>query len=198
MAKIYHGPQSGMQEGFRNDWFYAKGDSLDALIKEFPMPINKSFSISSPHLLSDCISAITNEEVKQRQGYKEKIDLLIRAMIIDLFREYSEDDSAEFKIAQAREFMQKNLDKNLKLSEIAEKAGYSVSRFSDLYQDKYRISPKADFLKMRLENAQSLLLYTTLSIEEISSKCGFGTIYHFSKYFKNTTGVSPSVFRKSH
>lgn len=198
MAKIYHGPQSDMQEGFRNDWFYAKGEDIDALIKEFPLPLNKSFSILSPRLLSDCISAIKNEEVKKRQGYKEKIDILVRNMIIDLFREYSENDSAEFRIAQAREFMQKNLEKNLTLKEIASVARFSVSRFSDLYQDKYKISPKADFIKMKLENAQSLLLYTTLSIEEISAKCGFGTIYHFSKSFKNATGISPSAFRKSH
>ena len=197
-TKVYHGPQSGMQEGFRNDWFYANGNEIDAILKDFPLPISKNFSVSSPHLIGDCISAINNEVIKKRQGYKEKIDLLIKNMIIDLFREFSEDDSAQFRIAQAREFMQKNLEKNLTLKEIAEKAGYSVSRFSDLYQDKYCISPKADFLKMRLENAQSLLLYTSLSIEEISLKCGFGSIYHFSKYFKTATGFSPSAFRKSH
>ena len=198
MAKIYHGPQSEMQEGFRNDWFYASGEDIDTLVKEFPLPINKSFSISSPHLLSDCIRAIENEKMRARQGYKEKIDILIKNMIIDLFREYSENDSAELKIAKAREFMQKNLEKNITLKEIASVARYSVSRFSDLYQDKYGISPKADLLSMRLENAKSLLLYTTLSIEKISAKCGFGTIYHFSKSFKNATEISPSAFRKSH
>jgi AraC-like DNA-binding protein len=195
-TKVYHGPQKDMEEGFRNDWFYANGSEINALIQEFQLPLNKSFHISSPRLISECISAINNEIIRKRNGYKEKIDLIIKNMLIDLYREYVEIDSVELRIANAREFMQKNLEKNLTLKEIAEKSGYSVSRFSDLYQNQYGISPIADFLKMRLESAQSMLRYTTLSIEEISQKCGFGSIYHFSKSFKNATGYSPSAFRK--
>ena len=66
---------------------------------------------------------------------------------------------------------------------------------TDAVFEKYGVSPKADLINMRLESAKRLLLYTTLSVDEIALQCGFGSIYHFSKIFKSIIGVSPSIYR---
>ena len=49
-------------------------------------------------------------------------------------------------------------------------------------------------LQKRLDMAQQLLIYSQLSVGEIAEKCGFQSIYYFSKYFKKRCGVSPGKF----
>ena len=196
-SPVYHGPQRDMEEGFRNDWFYAKGEEIKRLLDKFGLPINRAFPISSPELVKNCIVAIEEEITNKAEGYEDKVDLLIRNMMIDIFRASRDSKSADSRLAEARAFMSKNLSQSHTISDLAALSGYSVSRFCELYVKKYGASPKADLLKMRLENAKRLLVYTTLTIDMISSECGFGSIYHFSKFFKAHVGVSPSLFRTS-
>lgn len=46
-----------------------------------------------------------------------------------------------------------------------------------------------------INEAKRLLLYTNLTIIEISHSLSFNDNSHFTKYFKRFTGVTPSVFR---
>ena len=49
-----------------------------------------------------------------------------------------------------------------------------------------------------ISEAKSLALYSGLSMKEIAFHLGFGDPYHFSKFFKNSSGVNFSSFKKEH
>ena len=54
-----------------------------------------------------------------------------------------------------------------------------------------------DFIKnYRINLAKELLQNTDLSIQQISEKTGYATVYYFSQQFKQVTGESPGSFRK--
>ena len=54
-----------------------------------------------------------------------------------------------------------------------------------------------DFIKnYRINLAKELLQNTDLSIQQISEKTGYATVYYFSQQFKQVTGESPGNFRK--
>ena len=54
-----------------------------------------------------------------------------------------------------------------------------------------------DFIKnYRIDLAKELLQNTDLSIQQISEKTGYATVYYFSQQFKQVTGESPGSFRK--
>lgn len=54
-----------------------------------------------------------------------------------------------------------------------------------------------DFIKnYRINLAKELLKNTDLSIQQISEKTGYATVYYFSQQFKQVTGESPGSFRK--
>jgi len=44
--------------------------------------------------------------------------------------------------------------------------------------------------------AKRLFCYTTFSVKEIAFQLGFGDAAHFSRFFKNATGINPSEYRK--
>ena len=81
---------------------------------------------------------------------------------------------------------------------MAENCGYSVSRFSALYKERFGISPKQDVLAARIQLASKMLIYTGASVTEIAALCGFQNVYYFSKYFKESTGFSPKSYIAHH
>ena len=57
-------------------------------------------------------------------------------------------------------------------------------------------SPKRMLLRLRLEQAETQLVYTENTIERIARDCGFRDRYHFSAVFSRTHGMGPATFRK--
>ena len=56
--------------------------------------------------------------------------------------------------------------------------------------------PNAYVLQVRLNYARRLVAKDDISLTAIASKCGFQTLSHFSKAFKQQFGVSPIQYRK--
>jgi AraC family transcriptional regulator len=52
-------------------------------------------------------------------------------------------------------------------------------------------------LEARVKRAQSLLLDTRASLEQVAEATGFADAVHFGKAFRNITGMTPAVWRKA-
>lgn len=193
---IWHGPQT-KDDCFTNDWMHISGDDLKALLEKYPLPLNTTFRLDSPYILRNCIKKTNEELFLKHPGYQDIIDATITETIIQLHRLYQSqttDDAPAHRIASAKDFISRHFEKEWTIQEMAKLCDYSASRFCALYCHQYGLSPKADLLNLRLEHAKQLLLYSGLSITEISERCGFKSIYYFSKYFKAKEGCSPSKY----
>lgn len=82
------------------------------------------------------------------------------------------------------------------INKLAKMCHMSPSRFHVVYKEKYGVSPIHDIRQQRISIAQSLLRTTDKSIQEVSEACGYKSIAYFSRHFKQTTGLSPTDFRK--
>lgn len=60
------------------------------------------------------------------------------------------------------------------------------------------MSMREYLIKIRLKNAESLLIETNLSVNEIAYRCGFLDPLYFSASFKKAFGASPVYFRKQY
>ncbi len=195
---VYHGPQTS-EESFINDWMHIGGADFDALLQHYPLPLNTAFAFGRSDYLNRCIPRIKKELLFKHAGYDDMINGYITETIIKMHRLYQKQlypDSAHSQIDAAREAFLQNPDRQWTLQQMAELSGYSVSRFSYLYNEMFDKSPKAELIAARIELARQLLLSSSYSITEISEHCGFKSIYYFSKYFKKTVGVTPSEYAK--
>lgn len=95
------------------------------------------------------------------------------------------------------DIMQNNFTFNLTLTEYANLACKSVPTFNREFKRIFNDTPAKWVMKKRLNLASELLENTTLSVGEITNQCGFENQTHFSRLFKQKTGVSPLQFRKS-
>lgn len=72
----------------------------------------------------------------------------------------------------------------------------SSSRFLHLFKQYTGMSPHHYKISIRLEKAKDMLSSTTLSIAEISWIVGFTDPLYFSRIFKQSTGMAPSMYRE--
>ena len=86
---------------------------------------------------------------------------------------------------------------NINRDKMAEMVNLSPGYFSNLFRSEVGMSFSDYLIQVRVENAKSLLRRFDLSVEAISKKCGFNSLAHFSRTFKDRCGLSPLKFRKS-
>lgn len=98
-------------------------------------------------------------------------------------------------VTAAIHFMHENLEKQLRLTDIARYVGFSPSHFSTLFRQQTEQSPLAYFNRMKIERACQLLTTTRMHINQVCHKVGIDDVYYFSRLFKQHTGLSPKHFR---
>ena len=83
-----------------------------------------------------------------------------------------------------------------KVEEMARLLHLSPSRFYQLYQMIFGVSPKQDLHMIRLEHAKNLLIGSRYTVQEIAEMVGYTNQYYFIRSFRSTTGKTPGQYRK--
>jgi AraC-like DNA-binding protein len=102
------------------------------------------------------------------------------------------------KLQMAREQIDACFAQKLNVDDLAGISGLSKRSFYQRFKARYNISPIAYQKMLRMHASKSLLQSSGLPIGEIAIRCGFCDIYHFSRIFKEETGVSPRRFRQEY
>jgi two-component system response regulator YesN len=108
----------------------------------------------------------------------------------------SKDEEYGSVIASSIRYIRKNYRDKITLEETAQEVGLSPNYFSRIFNEKMNISFSAYINRLRVEQAQKLLLNTSLPIIEVAGLVGFDEQSYFSKVFKSVTHLSPGQYRK--
>ena len=197
-AVVYHGATPEAESGFVNDWIHVGGADLDALLEKFPLPFLTPIRTDAS-FLSTAIERIHSERSYQDEGYREKCDLIMTEMIIDVYRSYKKalGTRSAAKLEHIRGEILHSYRQDWTLEKMAKMAGYSPSRFSAVYKNTYSTSPIGDLIAVRIKNAKLRLRYSTMRVSEVADAVGFASLYYFSRHFKKLCGTSPSEYRES-
>lgn len=93
------------------------------------------------------------------------------------------------------EYMQDHLDTPIKLEALAASVNLSLSHYSNIFKRKTGYSPIIYFNHLKIQHACQYLQFTSLRINEISSKLGIEDPYYFSRLFTKVMGLSPVDYR---
>ncbi|UGQ47952.1 GlxA family transcriptional regulator [Massilia endophytica] len=98
---------------------------------------------------------------------------------------------------RTRDWILANLDKDLRVADMAEHAGLALRSFARRFESETGVSPIQWIIEQRIKLAQTLLETTTLPVEIIANRCGFPTAPALRQHFKRITKVTPTAYRRT-
>jgi AraC-like DNA-binding protein len=107
------------------------------------------------------------------------------------------EERAGARIRSALDLIHANVDRPLKLDEIARSAFMSPSYFSHVFREEAGAAPKQYAIKARIDRAKHLLATTELTAQEVAAELGFSSPYYFYRLFRKKTGQTAGEFARS-
>jgi AraC family transcriptional regulator, arabinose operon regulatory protein len=90
--------------------------------------------------------------------------------------------------------MQKNINKNLKIKDIARHVSLFESYLSKLFGNKTGSSPLDYFISLKMQEAIRLLTHKSLKIKKVAYLLGYNDPHYFTRIFTKHIGSSPVSF----
>lgn len=127
------------------------------------------------------------------------------ALSVHLFKKYSTftprllnyaGGLSKHRLQGAIEYINDNLDKDLRLSAIANAVGMSQYHFARLFKQSIGLPVYQYVIERRIERAQQLLKQGNLAIADVALAVGFANQSQFTRHFKRIVGVTPKEFRR--
>jgi len=84
----------------------------------------------------------------------------------------------------------------LDIGSLARRLGLHRSSFSRQFHAALGLAPSDYLMKLRMQNAMSLLKGSDLEIKEIADRCGWKDANYFSRCIRQVTGSPPHAFRQ--
>lgn len=133
-----------------------------------------SLNVMATSVITELYGQLTLDIPKNRQAASQK---QIYADIID--------------------YIQLNLYQNIKISDIAAHFGYNEKYLSHLFTSVTGKTLKQYILSRKIDAANFMLTDSNMPVSEIAKNLGFSDSNHFSKSYKNYTGLTPSEYRNA-
>lgn len=188
-----------------DDWLHFFPDEEDLrLFEELSIPLNKPVYIGDVNAVSAIMRNICFEFYSAHMNRNETVTLYLRMMFYKLneqerFR-YSDTYLTETKympnLLWIRESIFRWPEQDWNVDFFADELGISRSRFQHLYTAAFGSTMIQDIIDSRILRSCELLSATDTKVAEIAEMCGYSSVSHFVKLFREKTGKTPASYRK--
>lgn len=125
-------------------------------------------------------------------------DLALRLALLQIH------DAAQFhpartdgtKLAAALLAVRENPGATWTVTELARRAGLSVSQTARRINELTGLSPSAFVIRARIERARQLMEESSMSLKQIAEALGYTDVYFFHRQFKSVAGMTPGAWRQ--
>lgn len=101
------------------------------------------------------------------------------------------------KLQKAVEFIDGHYNEPITLKEVVGHCGLNHTTLNLLFKQEMHMTVMKYITNCRIKAARKHLAFTDLPLKEIADRCGFKTVPHFSRVFKEVTGETPIAFRRA-
>jgi AraC-like DNA-binding protein len=100
-------------------------------------------------------------------------------------------------VERARGFLHSRVaDPEVDLGRVAGAAHVTPAHLVRRFRAELGVTPMAYLWERRVAMGVDLLTNTGLPVGEVAARCGFKSVYHFSRRVKQRTGLSPTALRR--
>lgn len=124
---------------------------------------------------------------------------IIVVSVVEIIKRQSTDVLAieDKDVVSALIFIRNNFHKPIQINDVVDATCLSRRELERRFKKNLKKTIKREIERLRIEMAKSVILNSNLPVYQIASKLEFTDPEHFSRYFKNATGQTPSQFRSN-
>ncbi|MCY6379620.1 helix-turn-helix domain-containing protein [Hoeflea prorocentri] len=128
--------------------------------------------------------------------------LLVKAYLTAFADQWSEDKTGQEiynrprPLARLARFIEQNYARQISLTDMAGAAKVTESYLVRLCRTHGKPTPAQWLWNERVTRGHGLLRNTGLNVSEVAERVGFANPYHFSRLFKDRTGMTPTQARR--
>lgn len=201
-ANMPHEYWSSMQSPWSIYWLHFGGKRSLHFEEFFGQTIQISQSFKSRtndriNLFNELLSALESGFSIENITYANLSlnSLLASFFYVETYRSVKGFQSTD-PVDQTIAYMQKNLNRNLKIRDMSLHVSLSDSHLSKLFRTKTGASPLDYFINLKMQEAVRLLTNQSLRIKEVAFTLGYKDPYYFTRLFTKHFGSSPLSFLK--
>lgn len=98
---------------------------------------------------------------------------------------------AQPKLAEVVALMEANIEEPMTVTDLSHYTGLSKRQLERMFRKYLQCVPSRYYMQLRLEKARQLLLKTSKPVANVASECGFVSLPHFSKSYREKYGLPP-------
>ena len=138
--------------------------------------------------------------VQQENGYPVA-NALARAVVLlvnEVIRTSARAETKEthFVVERILHYIEEHYAEEIEFAALAALVNANENYLSHVFKKVTNYSPLQYVVRRRIGKAQCLLIYTTLTLTEISARVGYDDPNYFSRIFKKVVGVTPRSYRQ--
>lgn len=158
--------------------------------------IDGGLDLSTSYALSDFYIQKADES-----STMEEIDKLHKMVSLDYARRMNKlrkDKICSIHVVRCIDYMHDNLHSKITIEELAGICNLHPSYLSRLFKKETGVSVSEYIIRLKIEAAGNMLLYSDLTLSEISSILAFGDQSYFTSVFRKHTGFTPRKYQSHH
>ena len=190
----YHAFTYSSRKEIAYHWFALEGNWPQFI----GSPQTQIFSIGSDPEIEDMFVEIREILILRKLGYPLRAIGVFYELLARLEEIAGASDAPESAypetVRNAIIYLRENYAAAFNTAETAATVGLSPSHLRALFEKWVGESPKRFHTRCRINQAKRLLSEQNLPIGEVGFHVGFADVHHFSRVFKQMTGVAPSRY----
>jgi AraC family transcriptional regulator len=213
MPRHMHFAPAGLEMwGFTADARFVKDATLSFDLKALAEQMATSFTAAaatSPRLrfaddrlwtLVRLLSEAVDDPDPSTQLYGDGLVTAIAARLLALQPAARAEDGkglAPWRLRRVIDYMEAHLPDRVDLAQLAQLVGLSTSHFSRAFKASTGVAPYRWQLNARIQRAQTQLINTDASLDQVAEANGFADAVHFGRRFRQLIGAAPATWRRA-
>lgn len=195
-------PHTYMTEGvyWEHTDIHLGGTLASLLYREFTAEGSCVMHTENPSVFLNDIFSMLDQYLSLEMHRNMRISHRIETLLVHLILEKNRSESDRFGGIGGMEtlisYMHEHFREPLTLDQLSDFCGISKYHLSRQFKKSTGLPPNEYLIRLRLENARTLLINTDLTVSKIAEMSGFENEAYFSRIFRSRFDVSPKQYRR--
>ena len=199
---VWHRYHPDSNTGWTEYYLGFKGSYIDQLVKhkffskDLPvMKVGKNKVIK--HLFQEVFDLVKQE----KSGYQQNASgILVNLLgkIVYFSKNNAFDGEMVALVEKSKSLLNTQASGEVDWNELSNTLGISYSKFRKIFKSYVGMPPGQYLLQLKVSKARELLLQTNMPLNKIADSLGFRDQYYFNSLFRQKTGLSPGLYRKTY